>query len=39
MRLQETQVWAVVGIASLLWLSLGVLGVTSGGGIGAVLSL
>ena len=39
MRLSETQVWAVVGMTSLVWLSLGVLGVTSGGGIGVVLSL
>lgn len=39
MKLSSSQTWAIVGLASLIWLALGVLGVTSGGGINAVLNL
>lgn len=39
MRLSSSQTWAIVGIASLIWLGLSVFGVTSGGGIDVVFSL
>lgn len=37
-RLTSSQTWAIVGIASLIWLGLSVFGVTSGGGPSVVLS-
>jgi hypothetical protein len=38
-RLSSTQTWAIVGLASLVWLGLSVFGVTSGGGLAVVWSL
>ena len=39
MRLTSSQVWAIVGFASLVWLALSVVGVSSGGGSSVVFSL
>jgi hypothetical protein len=39
MKLTSSQVWTIVGLASLVWLGLSILGVTSGGGLTAVFSL
>ena len=39
MRLTSSQTWTIVGIASLIWLSISVFGITSGGGISVVWSL
>jgi SMODS-associating 2TM, beta-strand rich effector domain len=38
-RLTTSQVWVVVGLASLIWLALGVVGIRAGGGIDFVFSL
>ena len=39
MRFGTAQVWAVIGFASLIWLALSAVGVTSGGGLQLVFSL
>lgn len=39
MRLTSSQVWVIVGLASLIWLALSVVGVQAGGGIAFVFSL
>lgn len=39
MRLTSSQMWAIVGVAALVWLALGWLGVTTDGDPGAVLRL
>lgn len=39
MSLSSSQTWAVVGVASLIWLALSIVGVTSGGGLAVALSL
>jgi SMODS-associating 2TM, beta-strand rich effector domain len=35
----EIQVWTIVGVASVIWLALSIIGVTSGGSVGAVVGL
>ena len=35
----EIQVWTIIGVASLLWLALSVVGVTSGGSLATVVAL
>jgi SMODS-associating 2TM, beta-strand rich effector domain len=38
-RLTSSQTWTIVGIASLIWLSLSIVGTTNGGGLSVVWSL
>lgn len=39
MKLSSSQVWAIIGLASLIWLALSIVGATSGGGISVVFDL
>jgi hypothetical protein len=39
MRLSNSQIWFIVGVASLIWLALSVFGLTSGGGLSVVVTL